>query len=231
MKYHIKKINQLFHTDSFMQINYLRGFKYIDKAGEIVNSFFLGNAEPLYQMTQRDLLIKYSSYDSRDYRISVNNIWSHDSSPKNLGDLENDFLKKSIEILSILGTNEIVRVGWRNYFVYEFQDLKDKNTIFSKFLPIKDSDFLTIVFKKSIKNVNCKFFIKGAENAKKKTPAIIFDIDCFKSFNSSSIKPKEISGNLKEIKEIYYSDIMLDVINNVLKININPGRHNNIDHE
>jgi len=217
MKHEIKKLNQLKHSDSFMQINYLRGFKYVDKAGEIVNSFFTGRVEPPYQMTGRELIIKESDTDTKTYRIAVNNVWGHYSSPDNLGNIETDFLKKESGILKILGVDEIVRIGWRNYFVYELQNVEEKNNILSKLSPIDDSEFLSIVFQIDVGELKCKFFIKGAEKRdEKKTPAIIFDIDCSMSFDIEPCSIADISGHIKKIRECLYSGDILHVINLVL---------------
>lgn len=217
MKHEIKKLNQLKHTDSFMQINYLRGFKYVDKAGEIVNSFFTGRIEPPYQMTGRELIIKESDTDTKTYRIAVNNVWGHYSSPDNLGNIETDFLKKESEILKILEVDKIVRIGWRNYFVYELKSVEEKNNILSKFSPIDSSELLSIVFQVDIGQLKCKFIVKGAEKRdEKKTPAIIFDIDCSMSFDVEPRSIEDISDYVKKIRECLHSKNILRVINLVL---------------
>ncbi len=217
MKHEIQKLNQLKHIDSFMQINYLRGFKYIDKAGEIVNLFFTNQEAPPYQMTQRELIIKETIADPKTYRIAVDNVWCHDSDPQNLGNLEQSFQKKSCEFLGILDVKEITRVGWRNYFIYELQDREEKNRILSKFVPITDSEFSNMRFQKNICDFECNFIIKGAEKRDEgKTQAIIFDIDCFKNFDASPIAPGDVLDCLTNIREVLNSKNMLEVINLVL---------------
>jgi len=215
----IHKINQLTHTDSFMQINFLRGFKYIDKAGEIINSFFTEQKEPPYQMTQRELIIKENEGSSETYRIAVNNVWSHNSNPQNFGNLEQIFQKKYQEILTILDVNEVVRIGWRNYFVYEFNNADEKNSILSKLTPIADSEFLNLVFDKKINGIKCKFLIKGAEkNNEERTPAIIIDVDCSNNFENNPIEIGDIFTHLGKIREALLSESMLNVVNDILNL-------------
>ncbi len=36
----IKKLNKLNNLESFIQIDTIKGFKYIDRAGEIVNTYY-----------------------------------------------------------------------------------------------------------------------------------------------------------------------------------------------
>lgn len=224
MKREVKKLNQLKHIDSFMQINYLHGFKFIDRAGELVNLFYTEKQEPPYQMTQRELVIKEKIDDFRSYKIAVNNLWYHDSNPQNLGNLSDIFIKKSEDILKILEINEITRIGWRNYFVYEFQSLEDKNKIFSKLTFLESLELLNLCFKKSINDYFCNFNIQGAEKQDRtKTPAIIFDVDCFNIYKET-IRQEDIIGELKAMKDLFYSDEFLVVINSIL----NPMEAENI---
>ncbi len=39
MSKRIKKLGKLIHDHSFFQINIIKGYKYIDRAGEIVNMY------------------------------------------------------------------------------------------------------------------------------------------------------------------------------------------------
>ncbi|MDD3150642.1 MAG: hypothetical protein PHV68_07380 [Candidatus Gastranaerophilales bacterium] len=223
MKREIKKLNELGHLDSFMQVNYLRGFKFIDNAGEIVNKFYLSDEEPFYKMTQRELIIKEKISDLKEYKITVNNLWYHDAEPQNLGNLIDQFLLKSDDVLKILNIDEIIRVGWRNYFVYEIKDVNEKNRIFSNLSQLKDCELLNVSFKKNIKDFTCFFNVKSAEkqNENKKL-AIIIDVDCFQKYeNKNFIGCNEIGNKFKNIKEIIYSDIFLDIVNQILGLNMN----------
>lgn len=217
MKHEIKKLNQLQHTDSFMQINYLRGFKYIDKAGEIVNTFFTDKVEPPYQMSQRALIIKEDEASSKTYKVAVNNVWYHNSEPENFGNLENDFRRKATDILNLLEVEEITRIGWRNYFIYELQNLEEKNAVLRKLLPIARSEFSNLGFEVVINGFKCKFIVEGAEKQdESKTPAIIFDIDCSFNFTDSPIDVEDIAPQLENIRDVYNSKDILEIINLVL---------------
>ena len=222
MKYKIRKLNELQHTDSFMQINYLRGFKYVDRAGEIINLFFGDKEEPPYTMTTRDLIIKKDRDESQTYRIAVDNTWIHDASPQNLGSLLETFNKRSSAILKILEVEEVVRVGWRNYFVEELQNADDKRKILNRFLPVQAAEFSEVRFKKKILNFNCNVNLRGAEkNDASRTPALIFDIDCYKECDTP-VGVAEASDELKKIKAVLLSSEMLDLFNSILTQNSNP---------
>ena len=39
----IQKLNKLKNPESFFQINTIKGFKYVDRAGEIVNAYHKNN--------------------------------------------------------------------------------------------------------------------------------------------------------------------------------------------
>ena len=46
----IKSITDLKLQNSFYQLNLIKGFKYVDKAGEIVNLYHNGNKPPEFNM-------------------------------------------------------------------------------------------------------------------------------------------------------------------------------------
>ena len=117
--------------------------------------------------------------------------------------------------MKVLEVDEIVRVGWRNYFVYELQNSEEKSRIFSKFIPLNGTDFLELNFKKNLGKINAKFGIQGAEKKDMNKSAIIFDIDCFENFKSP-ITQHEAQAQLKLIRETLNSDELLLTINSLL---------------
>ncbi|MDP2933714.1 MAG: hypothetical protein Q8N81_06325, partial [bacterium] len=54
----IAKLNKLNNPESFIQINTIKGFKYVDKAGEIVNAYHKKNAAPQFAMGLNGLVIE-----------------------------------------------------------------------------------------------------------------------------------------------------------------------------
>jgi hypothetical protein len=53
----ISKLNKLNNPESFIQINMIKGFKYIDNAGENVNAYHKNNPAPQFNMGLNGLII------------------------------------------------------------------------------------------------------------------------------------------------------------------------------
>lgn len=217
MKRQIRKLNELKHTDSFMQINFLRGFKYIDRAGEIMNSFYKESNEPPYRMEQRQLIVKYAPDDPKTYRIAVDNVWYHDADPNNLGQLSDSFRQKIQELLGITEVTEVTRTGWRNYFICELSDEQEKKNILTKAVPSIDTELAELRFQKTFGEFSCSVNIRGATKTdEKKTPAIIFDVDCFRTFDNP-VDASEAGSQFDQMRKLLQSDQFLMTFNNFLK--------------
>lgn len=115
----IQKISNLKNIESFLQVNYLKGFKYIDKVGEILNLYQSESGEIAYNMSPERLIIPKPTPEIDEIKISNVDLWCHFTDPKNLGNSERIFLKEAEEILKILEIKKIVRLGWRNYYIHE----------------------------------------------------------------------------------------------------------------
>lgn len=217
MKHTIQKINKLICAESFLQVNLVKGFKYVDKAGEIVNEFHSGNKEPQFAMILKELVINKS--DREEIKISPKVFWSRYISPDSIDQFLELFVKDAEKIFKILEVNQISRIGWRNHFVYEFTQEdgeKERALIFSKFLKKEKLNLEVIELSYKIESVNFYFRIsKISKNDKNSTPALLFDVDCFKEFNEN-LKIEETRSELKKIEKKIRSDDFLGIINFVL---------------
>ena len=53
----ITKINNLVNAESFLQVNFVKGYKYVDRAGEIVNYFHTSDKKaPNFVMNLQGLI-------------------------------------------------------------------------------------------------------------------------------------------------------------------------------
>lgn len=217
MKYTIQKISKLIHAESFLQVNLIKGFKYVDKAGEIVNEFHSDNKEPRFAMILRELVINKSNRE--EIKISPKVFWSRYISPASLNQFSELFIKDAEKIFKILEVSQISRIGWRNHFVYEFtkeDGEKERDLIFSKFLKKEKLNLEIIEFSCRIESVNFYFRIsKISKNDKNSTPALLFDVDCFKEFKDC-LEIEKMQSELKKIEGEIRSNDFLGVINFIL---------------
>ena len=216
----IKKITDLQNAESFVQANLVQGYKYIDKAGEIVNYFYSNGKPPLFDMNLGRLVIKTPDNATAEVKVSPNDFWGHYISPDSLDLIEHSFDKYQKDICNILDVGQINRIGWRNYFVFEFaQSETDKREkVLSKFTPDDNFKFSETVFVVEEEGITQKVKVVRAERrVKDPPPAILFDVDCYKDFPSPT-KPAEVGKYLKQINKQLHSDNFLSVLNTVLDL-------------
>jgi len=71
----IQKLNKLKNPESFIQINTIKGFKYVDRAGEIVNAYHKNNSAPQFQMGLNGLVIEQPKDKIDELKINAQVIW------------------------------------------------------------------------------------------------------------------------------------------------------------
>ena len=212
-----KKISHLFHQDSFLQVNFIKGYKYIDKAGEIVNVFHNDNKVPAFNMDLNGLIIYKPTLDIEAVKVSSNIFWMHLISPGSLDQVENAFIANLKIIIKILEVNKLSRIGWRNYFMYDLNDESEAEQIMKKLSPTDGLSFQEGIFLQKIKDVNLKIrFKKVYKNNESKTPALLFDVDGYLS-NEQGINRDAIKAKLSDIKGALKSSNLLDTLNKLSK--------------
>jgi hypothetical protein len=116
------KLNHYSLNDSFIQVRYFPGYKYIDKAGEILNLFMRDlkkkGIEFEYNIGIEGLLIRWDD-SSIEYKITSEDIWMHYKKPLNLGNVIDIFKNYYDDIITIIEPDSIRSVGWRNYLIDE----------------------------------------------------------------------------------------------------------------
>ncbi len=213
----IHKLGKLVNPESFIQINTIKGFKYVDKAGEIVNYYHSHNTPPVFNMNLDGLVIQKPRKNIELLKVTSQSIWMKFLDPDSLDLCISLFVKEIEHILSILQVEKISRVGWRNYFIHEFTSEQNQQSYLGSLLNIKDNRLLLAQFEIiTKKDFNATLsFQPVTKNDPKTTPGVLFDIDIFLN---GDIEPENIASILKDFKQ-YLSDEsgFLSVINNTFK--------------
>lgn len=219
MKQTINKIQKLSNIESFLQIHFIKGYKYVDKAGEIVNYFYKGNKEPIFSMTMNGLDIFNPEEKIDSIKISPKSFWAHFLQPDSLEQMDSFFGAKAQDILKILEVSEISRIGWRSYLVHEFNNEEDRKKVLQKFVPIDNSDFeetsLTYLCKKVNLTIRLRKIVKNDDAA---LPSLLFDIDFYQKYEEP-LGVDSIVLKLGEFKDVIKSDDVLLLINKILEEN------------
>jgi hypothetical protein len=213
----IQKLNKLKNPESFIQVNTIKGFKYIDKAGEIVNFYHKKNIAPQFQMGLSGLVIDQPKDKVDELKVTARMIWARFSEIDSLDSISNFYSKDAETILNILEVDKISRIGWRNYFIYEFSNKEEQNKYLKKFSIIDNTKPSLIRFEvETGKDFNANLMIQPViKNDDEKTPGVLFDVDIFQN---GEINSTDISKLLKEFRQyLANTDGFLSVINNTFK--------------
>lgn len=209
----ITKITNLKLVESFCQINYLKGFKYIDSAGQILNLYQKNDGTVKYQMSPDQLVIYDPTKEIQELKVANFDIWLHFTEPNNLGEVERLSLQEMSKILPIIDVEDLLRIGWRNFYILELDD-SQKNK-FEKILETdggKINGFTMVDESKDIKlAVNVSLVIK---NDHSKKPAILFDLD---TFQKDKISRSTIKEKFEKIRDSINGDSTLKLINAIIK--------------
>lgn len=213
----IAKLSKLNNPESFIQINTIKGFKYIDRAGEILNTYFKNNSAPQFKMGLDGLIIQEPKQKIDQLKVTSEVIWIKFSETDSLDMIIDFSLKEIVNILKILEIQKISRVGWRNYFVYEFQNKEKQNEYIKKFTIIENTTPSTIRLDIATnKDFSANLILQPVKkNDQSGTYGILFDIDIFKN---GEINSEDISGLLKKFKEyLVNEESFLGLINSTFK--------------
>ena len=179
----INKLGELKKIKSFIQINTIKGFKYVDRAGEIVNRYCKNDKAPEFVMNLQGLNIKKPIEKISEIKISSNVIWCFFEEIDTFDSLIYLFNTESSNILEILDINKVSRIGWRNHFVYECKNIEEQKKYLNKFQISDNLKMYNISFKiDTKKDFEANLFIQPVvkEDKEYKTYGLFFDIDIYK---------------------------------------------------
>ncbi len=202
---------------TYLQIHYRKGFKVLDKAGEIINNYHIDDNEPFFQFESDGLIIKDPTSSIDVLKITPNNIWAKYYPNEDLHSIYIDYCKQLEYIFQILEINKILRIGWRNHFVHEFKDRSAQIELFKKIITLDFKLFHVASINTKLEtgfDFDAILNIQAAsKNDTTKTPAILFDIDIFQLKNLSA---KKIDGHFKSIWNYLNSNSgFLNIINKI----------------
>ena len=209
----IQKINNLTKLEGFIQLNFVKGFKYVDKAGEFFNHFFVGDKFPKHAMDPTGMIVKID--DKTDLKVSPYQLWMHFSDPASFDLQKREFVKKAELANSIFEPEKYTRLGWRNHLVYE------SGSNYPSIVPqdyLVGSEFNEIVFTKKINDFEARISVSKLIKTENETKAILFDIDLFKKedFGRENFS-SHLNNLIDAIEDTYKSEELLAIINNLLK--------------
>lgn len=180
----IEKLGHLINSESFLQLDLVKGFKYIDKAGEIVN-LYTDLKRPTFQMALSQLLISQPTEKIDQLKVSSENIWAQFTSPDSVDLAYQTFEVEANKLLSVLDVDTVSRIGWRNHFVIEFDKPEEATEYLGKMAKITVKDCKLSMVKLDLVtsagvlgNLHLQEVVK--EDAEK-THAVMFDIDLYKA--------------------------------------------------
>lgn len=203
--------------EAFVQCDFLDGFDYIDKAGEIVNLFTRRNKDvPNFTMSLPGLKITDLTDTIKELKISSNAIWIHFVEPKNLGDIETEASKIIADVIKIIKPSMFTRIGWRTYFAREFNKKTTDATVNLKFTKsVNDYNLENIVLRKKVNEYDLRLEISPVVKADDASEsALLFDVDLGKKDPDFKIAPLD---ELKSIRQTLRSDEVFNTFEGLLR--------------
>lgn len=176
----MKKITDLVLSESFMQINTIRGYRFIEKSGEIINLFHSEKkTPPLFNLDMNGLLIKNPIENIIELKVNANMIWFR---YMNLLDAKTNiksFITLTDKILDVLDVSEISRIGWRTRYIFPFKNEIEFNNFFQSIVKIEginESEIKTSFFPGN--NLQAYLQIIPVQNNNKEF-GVLIDVDIF----------------------------------------------------
>lgn len=202
----IPKLNKLKNPKSFLQVNTVKGFKYVDRAGEIVNAYHKENIAPLFSMDLNGLTIVKPIESIEQLKITPEIFWMKSGKVDSLDMISNIFCREAEKILKMLDIQEVSRIGWRNHFIYEFANKEDQEKYFKKFTIIENSTLSLIRLEiKTNRDFNANLVLQPViKDENKETFGVLFDLDLY---INKEVELIQISKTLNEFKHYMSTEI------------------------
>lgn len=179
---------------SYLQINTVKGFKYIDRAGELVNFFHRDNTPPQFNMNMQGLVIRTPFKGVSDFKISSDSVWMKCEPSLSSADTIATFSEKSSSVLEILEVSDLNRIGWRTEFLYIINDEKKYAGFFERLVQVAgigEAEINSKITTGSDLKAYLRFSpaLRRADNKQ----ILVFDIDVYKE---GTLKNTEIKSTL-----------------------------------
>lgn len=196
----IQKISNLKNPESFFQINTIKGFKYIDKAGEIVNEYHSDDKAPMFSMGLNGLVIEKPKEKIDILKITPQDIWAKFTEIDSLDMIARLFNQEANKIISILEIKKINRIGWRSYFIYDFISSKKQSEYFEKLIALENLKLSNASFNIiTDKDFNINLIIQPViKDDAQMTAGVLFDVDIYQIKNIDIKKVSIIFDSFRE---------------------------------
>lgn len=209
----IQKINNLKKLEGFIQLNFVKGFKYVDKAGEFLNHFYVGDNFPAHTMDPTGMTVRID--EKTELKASPHNLWMRFVEPDSFDLQKRQFIEKAELANSIFEPGKYTRIGWRSYLVY------DSGDNYPSIIPkeyLQGGEFSEIVFTKKINALEARIHISKLTKSENTTKAILFDVDLSikKDFSRGNFS-NELNNLMNQAEVAYKSDELLNLVNDLLK--------------
>jgi hypothetical protein len=112
-------------TDVFFQVNTIKGHRYLDDAGKIMNRW--DSEFPNKDVGIVGLLMRNPDTMLRELRVDSRTIWIHFSLPERLRQVAELSVGITTEICGILEVTQFSRVGLRIQLIYNMDDVAGEN--------------------------------------------------------------------------------------------------------
>jgi hypothetical protein len=112
-------------TDSFFQANTIKGHRYLDDAGKIMNRW--DSEFPNKSVGPEGLLMHNPDAITRALRVDMRTIWIHFSFADRLRQITELSINTTTEICDILEIKQFSRLGLRIQFIYDVSDVTGKS--------------------------------------------------------------------------------------------------------
>jgi hypothetical protein len=183
MQNQITKLSELTHLDSFIQLDIVNGFKFIDKTGEIIALYADKNKPNVTSVSVNGVEFIKPIPAISQFRIAPYQIWAHFSSPDTLQVVIDNFCTQLSKIIKIIDVSKATKYSWRNQFVYEFKNIEEFKRIENKLKPIVGDTFVSQTSIKKYENtdinVNITIQIVEITESKENNKALLIDYDMY----------------------------------------------------
>lgn len=198
-------LGQFKNLESFIQINTIEGFKYIDRAGELVNLYHNRGLIPQFTMGLDGLVLRNPKDKIEELKITSQTVWVKFSTIDSLDMISDLFAKETKNILQILEITKVSRIGWRNYFIYDLSNQDDQERYLQKITTPKKMRASLLRFKiETEEKFDANLIIQPViKNDDAKTFGILFDIDVFQA---GEVSADEVLGTLKIFRKYLAED-------------------------
>ena len=221
----LSKINQRVKAEGFIQVHFIKGYKYIDRAGELVNFFHGENkTPPSFSMSMSGLTIRKPRENVAEIKVSSTDFWAHFIAPDSLEVMEDFFRPNADAITKTLEIADVQRVGWRIFFVHEFGAKEERDAALKKFVPLENLEFGEVYFVSKIGDVSLNIRIRNVVKTEEdddeqdegnSVPGILIDVDFYKKFDEA-LPSAKLLVELESLKSAAKSADFLKLVNDIL---------------